>query len=182
MVIFFLRHASAGKKRATPKQDEKRNLDKDGIEQCREVGRALSAMDIQVDAILSSPLKRCTQTAALVGNELGYEGSIKLDAALRPEANYAEFRALLQKNSKFDCIMVVGHNPNLSEFCSLVLSKGKEAGAIDFKKGGAARVEHSGKDGAELTWCITPRLVRALQSNAPQASATDKSRPKTARK
>lgn len=177
MVIFFLRHASAGKKRSNPKQDEKRPLDKDGIEQCREVGRALSLMDIQVDAIVSSPLKRATQTAALVGNELGYEGALKLDAALRPEATYEDFRGLLRKNSKLESLLVVGHNPNLSEFCSLLLSKGTEPGAIDFKKGGVARVEHSGKDGGELMWCITPRLVRALQS-----SATDKSRPKTARK
>src|SRR5512142_224767 len=113
MVIFFLRHASAGKKRSNPKQDEKRPLDKDGIEQCREVGRALAALDVQVDAIFSSPLKRATQTAALVANELGYEGNLKFDTALRPEASYEQFRTFLQKNSKFDSIMVVGHNPNL---------------------------------------------------------------------
>jgi phosphohistidine phosphatase len=177
MVIYFVRHASAGKKRANPKQDEKRPLDKDGITQCREMGRALAACDTQVDAIISSPLKRATQTAALIGNELGYEGALKVDVALRPEAKYEEFRTLIQKNNKLDSIMVVGHNPNLSEFCSLLLSRGKEARAIDFKKGGVARVEHSGKDGAELMWCITPRLVQSLQ-----ASATDKSRPNTARK
>src|SRR5512146_3278039 len=107
MVIFFLRHASAGKKRANPKQDEKRPLDKDGIEQCREVGRALAALDLQVDTIISSPLKRATQTAALVANELGYEGNLKLDAALRPEATFDNFRALLRKNSKLESIMVV---------------------------------------------------------------------------
>ncbi|HEU5403374.1 MAG TPA: phosphoglycerate mutase family protein, partial [Terriglobales bacterium] len=95
MVIFFLRHASAGKKRSNPKQDEKRPLDKDGIDQCREVGRALAALDIQVDVIISSPLKRATQTAALVANELGYEGNLKLDSALRPEAGYEQFQALL---------------------------------------------------------------------------------------
>jgi phosphohistidine phosphatase len=177
MVIFFLRHASAGKKRSNPKQDEKRPLDKDGIEQCREVGRALAALDIQVDSIISSPLKRATQTAALVANELGYEGNLKLDAALHPEATFDNFRALLRKNSKLESIMVVGHNPNLSEFCSLLLSRGIEPGAIDFKKGAVARVEHDGKDGAELMWCITPRVLRSIQS-----SATDKSRPKTARK
>ncbi len=177
MVILFLRHASAGKKRSNPKQDEKRPLDKDGIEQCREVGRALAALDIQIDAIISSPLKRATQTAALVGNELGYEGDLKLESALGPEATYDEFRTLLQNNSKHDSIMVVGHNPNLSEFCGLLLSNGKEAGGIDFKKGGAARVEYNGKAGAELVWCVTPKLVRALQ-----LSAADNSRPKTARK
>ncbi len=177
MIIYFLRHASAGKKRANPKQDEKRPLDKDGIEQCREIVRALAAFDTQVDAIISSPLKRATQTAALVANELGYEGALKVEASLRPEAKYEEFRAMLQKSSKLDSIMVVGHNPNLSEFCSLLLSKGKERGAIDLKKAGVARIERGGKDGAELMWCITPRLVRSLQ-----ARETDNSRPKTARK
>jgi phosphohistidine phosphatase len=177
MTIYFLRHASAGKNRANPKQDEKRPLDKEGIAQCRDVGRALAMGDIQVDAIISSPLKRATQTAALVGNELGFEGSIKIEAALRPDAKYEQFRDMLQKYSKFESIVVVGHNPNESEFCSLLLTEGKEPEVIDLKKCGVARVEYNGKNYAELTWCITPRLVKALQ-----ASATDKSRPKTARK
>jgi broad specificity phosphatase PhoE len=41
---------------------------------------------VQVDIILSSPLKRSSQTAALVGNEMGHEGKLALEAALRPEA------------------------------------------------------------------------------------------------
>ncbi len=177
MTIYFLRHASAGKSRPNPKQDEKRPLDKEGIEQCREVGRALATCDTQVDLILSSPLKRATQTAALVGNELGFEGAIKLEAALRPGAKYSDFREMLHKYSKYESIMVVGHNPTESEFCSLLLTEGEDPEVIDLKKCGVARVEFNGKNFAELTWCITPRLVRALQ-----ASTTDKSRPKTARK
>jgi phosphohistidine phosphatase len=65
MILYFLRHANAGERLATPKKDEKRALDKDGIEQCGYVGRALAAMDVQVDLIVSSPLKRSTQTAVL---------------------------------------------------------------------------------------------------------------------
>ncbi len=49
--------------RLSPKKDEKRGLDKDGIEQCGYVGRALAALGVQVDVIISSPLKRSTQTA-----------------------------------------------------------------------------------------------------------------------
>lgn len=177
MTIYFLRHASAGKNRSNPRQDEKRPLDKEGISQCREVGRALAACDTQVDAIISSPLKRATQTAALVGNEIGFEGAIKIERALRPDATYAEFRETLRKYSKFDSIMIVGHNPTESEFCSRLLTQGDEPEVIDLKKGGVARVEFNGKSDAELTWCITPRLVRALQ-----ASSTERSRPKTARK
>src|SRR3954466_11572307 len=112
MILYFLRHASAGEHVANPKKDEKRALDKEGIEQCGYVGRALSALNVQVDAIVSSPLKRCTQTASLVGTALGYEGNLQIDPALRPSAGFAGFRKLLEKYSRQEAIMVVGENPN----------------------------------------------------------------------
>ena len=62
MIVYFLRHASAGEHFTSPKKDEKRALDKEGIEQCGYIGRALAALEVQVDVIVSSPLKRCTQT------------------------------------------------------------------------------------------------------------------------
>ena len=34
MFLYFLRHASAGQRLSSAKKDEKRGLDKDGIEQC----------------------------------------------------------------------------------------------------------------------------------------------------
>src|ERR1700683_1745511 len=98
MILYFLRHASAGEHFVSPKKDEKRALDKEGIEQCGYVGRALAALQTQVDVIVSSPLKRCTQTASLVGNELGYEGKLQIDAGLRPAAGLAAFRHTLEKN------------------------------------------------------------------------------------
>lgn len=177
MIIYFLRHASAGQKRANPKQDEKRPLDKQGIEQCRYIGRALAAADVQVDAVISSPLKRATQTASLVGTEMGYEGDLRIEVALRHDAEYQSFRDMLQKYSKFESIMIVGHNPTLVEFCSALLTSGAETEVLDLKKGAVARVEYSGKNNAVLSWCLTPKLVRALQ-----ASDTPKSLPKTARK
>src|SRR5271168_1597023 len=116
MILYFLRHASAGQPVSNPKKDEKRALDETGIEQCGYVGRALAALDVQVDIVISSPLKRAAQTASLVGNELSYEGKLQLEDALRPGASFADFRRLLEKHSKQEAIMVIGHNPNLSEF------------------------------------------------------------------
>ncbi|HLB87233.1 MAG TPA: phosphoglycerate mutase family protein, partial [Terriglobales bacterium] len=95
MFIYFLRHASAGEPMSNPKKDEKRALDEVGVEQCGNVGRALAALDIQVDVIISSPLKRAAQTASLVGNEISYEGKLQLEDALRPGASFADFRKLL---------------------------------------------------------------------------------------
>ena len=45
-----MRHASAGEPVSNPKKDEKRALDETGVEQCGYVGRALAALDVQVDA------------------------------------------------------------------------------------------------------------------------------------
>jgi phosphohistidine phosphatase len=56
MTLYFLRHASAGKKYVNPKKDERRPLDESGILQARYIGRLLSNMDIQLDQIISSPL------------------------------------------------------------------------------------------------------------------------------
>src|SRR5947208_11652283 len=96
MIIYFLRHASAGEGMSNPKKDERRALDETGVEQCRQIGRALAAMDVSVDAIISSPLKRAGQTASLVGNEMGHEGKLQLDSALRPEASFSQFRELVE--------------------------------------------------------------------------------------
>ena len=177
MIIYFLRHASAGQKKANAKQDDKRPLDEQGIEQCQFVGAGLAAADVQIDVMISSPLKRATQTAVLVANEIGYEGDLKLEAALKPGASFDAFREMLRKYAKHDAVMVVGHNPSISEFCSLLLTNGIDNQAIEMKKAGIARLEYGGKKNAVLNWHLTPRLVRSLQT-----SITSKSFPKTSRK
>lgn len=176
MIIYFLRHASAGEHFANPKKDEKRALDKDGIEQCGYVGRALAAMESQVDIIISSPLKRATQTAALVGNEMGYEGKLQIEAALRPEATLADFRRMLEKYSRQESVMVVGHNPNLSQFLGAVISESGCEASVDLKKGAVARVEMRRSSGT-LQWCVTPKGLRTLYT-----AAIESSRPNTSRK
>ena len=95
MTIYFLRHASAGKKVLDEKKDERRPLDEDGILQARYIGRMLANLDVRVEHIISSPLKRATQTASLVANELAFEERIELKDALRPEANFEQFQAML---------------------------------------------------------------------------------------
>jgi phosphohistidine phosphatase len=176
MIIYFLRHASAGTHLANPKKDEKRALDKEGVEQCGYVGRALSTLEAQVDVIVSSPLKRATQTASLVGNELGHEGKLQIDAGLRPEATFADFRKLLEKYARQEAIMVVGHNPNLSQFLGAIISDSGCEASIELKKAGVAKVEMRRSSGT-LQWCITQKIVRALY-----AAAIESSRPKTSRK
>jgi phosphohistidine phosphatase len=176
MTLYFLRHASAGKKCANPKKDERRSLDESGILQARYIGRLLSNMDIQLDQIISSPLKRALQTASLAANELAFETGIQIDAALRPESEYEEFQELLARYSRDEAIMVVGHNPSLSEFLSKVMSSNSGAAHVDLKKGAVARIEMTGRTGT-LEWLITPKIARTLQTTLKASS-----RPKISRK
>src|SRR5215831_18908436 len=141
MIVYFLRHANAGQKRANAARDEKRPLDKEGVEQSRYIGRLLAALEIEVDAIVSSPLRRATQTAALVANEIGYEKKIELDAAMRPNAAIESFRNLLERHRHDDALMVVGHNPSIGRFLSALVTAGDNDKGIAMKKGSVAKVE-----------------------------------------
>ena len=160
MIIYFVRHASAGQKKLSGKKDEKRPLDADRVQQCTHMGRVLSSMEVGVDAIISSPLKRATQTAALIANEIGYEGKLHIENALRPEAKYDHFRDMLRDYFKHEAIMVVGHNPNFSDFLGRIVAGSGERAHVDMRKGSVARVESKQKKYI-LDWLITPRLAKA---------------------
>ena len=75
-----------------------------------------------------------------------------------------EFSRLLQKHADHEAIMVVGHNPNLSEFLGKLIGR-RAAAQIDLKKGAVAKVDSNSKGGT-LEWCITPKIVRAAQEGA----------------
>lgn len=176
MIVYFLRHGNAGERRANAVQDEKRPLDKEGIEQCRYVGRVLNALDTHVDLIFSSPLKRATQSASMVGNEIAYEQKIEQVPALRPGAAYEAFHDLLRRVGGLEAVMVVGHNPNLSRFLSLLVTGGLSDAAMEMKKGSVARVE-MGPKRSVLNWLVTPRLLKSVYTSAQLNSL-----PKTSKK
>ena len=176
MDVYFLRHANAGESLADPKEDEKRPLDQLGIDQSQRMGRVLAGLGVKLDAVISSPLVRAKQTAALVATELGYTKSVMLEKALRPDAEFEDFEQILRRHPKTDSVLVVGHNPNLSEFLSLFLSDEKSTDTTELKKGALALVEWKPRR-SRLHWLLPPRLVQVVE----ETSAT-RSRPKTSRK
>ena len=175
MVIYFLRHANAGTKHfSNPAKDEKRPIDKMGEEQSHDVGRALAAIGVIPNVIISSPMTRSVQTAQIVAQELGHEEKIVLDNALRPEATFDQFKSLLNRHRDKVSVMVVGHDPSMTEFVNRVLSGGRPLAAVEMKKGGVAKVEHELRRPAVLRWCMTPKVVQRIQR-----SSAKRSRPKT---
>lgn len=176
MEIYFLRHASAGDKKLPGKKDEKRPIDTKGEEQSHQVGKLLAALGVQPDVVISSPLTRAVQTAHIVAEEIGFTEDIALEDALRPDASFEDFEEMLEDYKSADSIVVAGHNPNLSEFLSLIVTSGGNEEAFDLKKGGVAKIERK-KQSAVLQWCLTPKIASVAYE-----PATTSSRPKTSRK
>jgi len=173
MIIYFLRHASAGDPAMSAAKDEKRPLDKLGVEQSHDIGAALAGLKVEVDAIISSPLLRAMQTAEITAQEIGHKDKVQVEVALRPEAGYDQFQELLNRHQRKPAIMLVGHNPSLTEFLNRLLSGEPGVNVVELKKGALAKLESDGSS-AILKWCVTPKFVRTLQ----RASASS-SRPKT---
>jgi phosphohistidine phosphatase len=187
MNLYILRHASAGVRRINPTVDQKRPLDKDGKRHCLQLAHILNAMDVQFDLVVSSPLKRCMQTASLVGTETGYESRILPSAALAPDATFAQFLKLLRDSAHYENLLLVGHNPNLTTFLGSLLAPAANYPPVDLnhsnglsparlRKGSLARLNFT-RGPATLQWLLDPRTVRALY-----ATSTPKSRLKTSRK
>ena len=175
MNLYLMRHANAGLRRENSVLDAKRALIKGGKDQCMLMARFLSALKVQVDVIVSSPLKRSMQTAQFVGTELGYEAKVEISNALGLDADYADFQQMLAKYSDHEGVLVVGHNPNVFQFLGRMIT-GNGGAAIRMRKASIARVDMD-RHPPLLRWLVDPRMVRSLY-----ASVAKSSRPKTSRK
>jgi phosphohistidine phosphatase len=175
MNLYLMRHASAGIPRDNPVLDAKRGLVKEGKEQCMLMARVMSALNVQVDVVISSPLKRSLQTAQFVATELGYEAKVETSPALAPHADYADFQDMLAKYSGYDGILVVGHNPNMFQFLGRLIT-GNGGAAVRMRKGSVARINLD-RHPPLMQWLIDPRMARSIYGSVQKSS-----RPKTSRK
>ena len=183
MNLYVLRHASAGIRRANPVIDVKRPLDKEGKQQCILIAGCLNALNVHFDRIASSPLKRALQTASLVASEIGHEAKIQTTEALAPSGTLAQFQAFVAALSDHENVLIVGHNPNLQQFLSSLIScvnhgsnPAPNRTAVRLRKGALARVDCTRRP-ATLNWLVDTRLLRTLYT-----SVTKSSRRKTSRK
>ena len=175
MNLYLMRHANAGLSRVNPLLDNKRGLIKEGKEQCVLMARLLSALNVQIDVIVASPLKRALQTAQFVGTELGFDSKVEICPALSPDAGYPAFQDLIARYADREGVLAVGHNPNLFQFLGRLVT-GNGGANIRMRKAAVARVDLD-RHPPQLQWVIDPRTARSIY-----ASVGKSSRPKTSRK
>ena len=176
MNLYLMRHANAGLSRVNPLLDSKRGLIKEGKEQCVLMARLLSALNVQVDVIVSSPLKRALQTAQFVGTELGFDSKVEICPALTLDASYPAFQDMLAKYADREGVLAVGHNPNLFQFLGRLVTGNGNSANLRMRKASVARIDLD-RHPPQLQWLIDPRTARSIY-----ASVGKSSRPKTSRK
>lgn len=166
MNIFILRHGIAVERGTEGfEHDSERPLTAKGRRQLRKSAAAMRRMKLRFDLILSSPYVRAKQTAEIVAEELKLGKRLKFSDALKYDGDAAELvRQLSTLKSAPENLLLVGHEPYLSQLISLLVS-GNEDVAIDFKKGGLCKLEaeklHYGKC-AQLVWLLTPKQMKEM--------------------
>ncbi len=83
----------------------------------------LAKRDVKPILILASPATRALTTAEIIGKKLGYKGKdIVVDDQLYAVEATVLLRVIRNLDDKFDNVMLLGHNPELTEFAQRLSS------------------------------------------------------------
>jgi phosphohistidine phosphatase len=164
MDLVILRHGEAGKRLGMTSEDSGRALTVAGRQEVAEVARAMKAMGLEFDIIATSPLKRARETAEIAARILGLEKNLKIWDELKPEEDTRAFYRRISKLRSDSSLLLVGHEPYLSNAMGEMMTGGREA-RISLKKAGLAKLEITAMTAtptAELKWLLTPRLAKKV--------------------
>jgi phosphohistidine phosphatase len=162
MEIYILRHGIAVERGTRGyDKDSDRPLTKEGQEKMHQIAAVFASMDLQLDLILSSPYLRAKQTAKIVAEAVGID--VTYSESLEPDGNARDLTAEIN-DEKPQRVMLVGHEPGLSQLISVLIA-GTADGNIELKKGGLAKLTTERlKFGqcATLNWLFTPKQLRSM--------------------
>src|SRR5689334_6212059 len=112
MELYFLRHGIAADQGPAGLGDAGRPLTKEGIAKMQAESRGMRRLGLKLDALLSSPLVRAHETAAIVGGEFGLD--LQQTELLAPGCGLVQLFALLAEHRGLERLMLVGHEPDFS--------------------------------------------------------------------
>jgi phosphohistidine phosphatase len=165
-VLYVMRHGLAVSRGSVRFSDDaRRPLVPEGKEKMREIGEGLKRMGFEVDWIVTSPLVRAVETAGIIGESLASSAPVDVCEAMQPGGSPEDVIAFLAKRPSRTRVLVVGHEPDLSELAARLIGAGSHAN-LTFKKGGCCMIsfdEFPPKGPGQLVWWLTPRLLRKLR-------------------
>jgi phosphohistidine phosphatase len=164
MELLLIRHAIAEARDARRWPDDRdRPLSRSGQERATRAARGLRRLKIRPSLLLTSPLKRARQTAAILALAAHWPRALSC-AELAPGGSAQHLFAYLA-TLKSTRLAIVGHEPDLSRLLELCLGEPGTGLRMEFKKLAVVglRFAHRPAAGAaQLLWLLPPRMLRAL--------------------
>lgn len=163
--LYIMRHGAAVTRGAEGIGDDaKRPLTPMGKKKMQEIAQGLARLGVEIDWIVTSPLVRAVETAGIIADSR--QGNVPMDFAdaLKPGGSAEALISFLAKQPRRKRVLVVGHEPDLSDLAARLIGAGRNA-HLAFKKGGCCLIrfgEFPPKSPGELVWWLTPRVMRGL--------------------
>ena len=164
MILYILRHGIA-EDTGPGGDDRARRLTPRGRLKMRAAATGMQRLGLRFDVLLTSPLVRAKETAAIVAEGYGGNPDPRELAALASGMAPADTVRALRPYARHAHVLIVGHEPGLSGVAALLLTGSSEGFALDLKKGGLLALQLDGSPapgGATLRWVLTPRQLRRL--------------------
>lgn len=163
MKLYIVRHGVA--EEAAPGGDDRvRRLTPRGRTKMEEAAAGLRALDVRPEVVLTSPLPRAAETAAIL--VAGVRGPEPREfPALAPDVATTETLRALRLFARHQSVMIVGHQPNLGQLAALLLGGSTDHPRLEVKKGACLAIELTSfvpGGGASLVWLLPPRILRRL--------------------
>jgi phosphohistidine phosphatase len=180
MLCYIVRHAIAFERdRERWPDDDLRPLAPAGEREFRMVAAGLAHLVGPVARVLTSPLARARETAAILRAVAGWPEAIEtaeLAPGHSPRRTLAAVRRHIKRESRgsgreVEGIALVGHEPHLTELIAASVAGPRLEVRSRLQKGGAAclEFEHAARPGrGELLWLLTPEVLCALAERAPR--------------
>ena len=155
ITLVMMRHGVAEDPDARP-TDEARELTPEGLAAADAAARGLVALGVRPDVVVSSPLIRCHQTAALVARAAGCV--LEQDVRLSPGMTTDDLLQIVIEHPDAHTILCCSHQPGLTDALDALTN----CGDVGFGRPQAAVVTlHSPRvGGGTLTAVLPPALLR----------------------
>lgn len=163
-LVMLLRHAIADDA-STSGRDEDRRLTGEGKRKLREVVAGMRALELPVDVVMASPLRRAVETAEIVAEGFESKRQIEVSSALSPGAGPDAVIAALAHVGRPAGLVLVGHEPDLAALASTLLVGTPGLLHMEFRKAGLAGIVVASlppRSAGALDFFLTPAQLRRI--------------------